>query len=360
MSNNMKSSQHKCDIPKVSVIVPIYNSELYLDKCIQSIISQTYQDFEIILVNDGSVDASPAICDNYETLYPNIVKVIHQRNQGIAQARNFGLDMAKGEWICFVDNDDWAELNMLEVMLHHAESDNIDLHIYGYYREYKNYSTVVQYPDIELAQHIKKNHLYYSELNGFPRTHHVWSALFRKKFLDDYEIRFDSDIFFGGDDFIFLLYAMRHANAVRFHSEILMHYRMRASSVTNTISSERIWHFCHWNEKYGIFCDLYFSSDEALRMKHYETLKLLQLITRHYCNSDSLYSHKDKIRLLRNHIKSEPFKSAIKECPLILIPLRRRWQIPFLRLGMVNLWYLLFRILNRLYLRDSYVREFFP
>lgn len=107
-------------MPEISVIVPVYNTEKYLDRCIRSIINQTFSDFELILVDDGSKDNSGFVCDEWEKKDSRI-KVIHQKNAGAGAARNAGLRVAKGEYIGFVDSDDWIEPQMYEVMYNAIE-----------------------------------------------------------------------------------------------------------------------------------------------------------------------------------------------------------------------------------------------
>ena len=97
----------------ISVIIPIYNVEKYLTKCIESVINQTYKNLEIILVNDGSTDNSKEIIDKYSSIDSRI-KVINKKNGGLSDARNVGIELAKGEYITFLDSDDWIELNMYE------------------------------------------------------------------------------------------------------------------------------------------------------------------------------------------------------------------------------------------------------
>ena len=101
---------------KVSIIIPVYNVEGYLIKCIQSIVKQTYSNIEIILINDGSTDESGSICKKMEEIYYNI-KVINQNNKGVSAARNAGLKESVGDYIMFVDPDDWCEPNMVERMV---------------------------------------------------------------------------------------------------------------------------------------------------------------------------------------------------------------------------------------------------
>ena len=116
---------------KISVIVPIYKVEKYLRKCVDSIINQTYKNLEIILVDDGSPDNCPAICDEYAKK-DNRIKVIHKPNGGLSDARNAGLDIATGEYIAFVDSDDYIDLTMYEKLYNAIKQNNCDLAICGF------------------------------------------------------------------------------------------------------------------------------------------------------------------------------------------------------------------------------------
>lgn len=107
---------------QISIIVPVYNTEKYLDRCIQSILAQTYTDFELLLINDGSTDSSGAICDKYAE-QDSRVRVFHKENGGVSSARNMGLDNAKGEWVTFVDSDDWVKQDYLYSMISQADAD---------------------------------------------------------------------------------------------------------------------------------------------------------------------------------------------------------------------------------------------
>ena len=116
---------------KVSVVVPIYNVEQYLEKCIESIVNQTYNDLEIILVDDGSTDSGPSICDKWKEKDHRIV-VIHKQNGGLSSARNAGMEMATGKYIMFEDSDDWLELDIVKKCVERIERDESDLVIFGY------------------------------------------------------------------------------------------------------------------------------------------------------------------------------------------------------------------------------------
>lgn len=118
-------------MPQISVIVPVYNVEKYLHRCVDSILAQTFTDFELILVDDGSSDNSGIICDEYDSLHNN-VKIIHQTNQGVSVARNLGLSYATGDIIVFVDSDDFVEPDYLQSIADEFESSNAQVVFYGF------------------------------------------------------------------------------------------------------------------------------------------------------------------------------------------------------------------------------------
>ena len=112
---------------KVTVIVPVYKTEEYLKKCLDSLVNQTLDNMEIIVVNDGSPDNSQKIIEEYKSLYPNIIKSFIKKNGGLSDARNFGLKYAKGEYIAFVDSDDYVSINMMQEMYNYASNNNKDI-----------------------------------------------------------------------------------------------------------------------------------------------------------------------------------------------------------------------------------------
>jgi len=123
--------------PKISVIIPVYKVEPYLRKCLESVLGQTYKDMEIILVDDGSPDNCGAICDEYAARDTR-VQVIHKANGGVSSARNAGLAAAAGEWIGWVDSDDWIEPDMYEYMLKHAMECDADIAVCGRFERYRD------------------------------------------------------------------------------------------------------------------------------------------------------------------------------------------------------------------------------
>ncbi|EME5412439.1 glycosyltransferase family 2 protein, partial [Enterococcus faecalis] len=112
----------------VSVVIPVYNVEKYVEKCLDSVINQTYQNLEIIIVNDGSTDNSLSICQK-KKLSDSRIKLINKENGGLSSARNAGIECAQGEFICFIDSDDWIELDYIEVLLNGMENTNVDISV---------------------------------------------------------------------------------------------------------------------------------------------------------------------------------------------------------------------------------------
>lgn len=170
-----------------SVIVPVYKVENYLSKCIESILAQTYSDFELILVDDGSPDKCPSICDKYEKK-DNRVKVVHKKNGGLISARKAGLKIAKGEYICFVDGDDFISNDMLETFEQELDKTKVDVICTGYSEYYNkhNIKTISQpgankvYDKNKLQSEIYQKMLSTTPFFTFYIFPTVWSKCFKK------------------------------------------------------------------------------------------------------------------------------------------------------------------------------------
>lgn len=162
----------------ISVIVPVYNVEPYLEKCLDSIIGQTYKDLEILVIDDGSTDRSGEICDNYAQKDKRI-KVFHTENQGLSTARNLGLDHAKGEYIGFVDSDDWIEPDMYACLLKNAEQTSADIAECGVFLEYQNKTEERKKQKAELTGEKAVQALLLGKLNEG-----VWNKLWKRQCFD--------------------------------------------------------------------------------------------------------------------------------------------------------------------------------
>ena len=231
-------------MPKVSIIVPIYKVEPYLKRCVDSLINQTLQDIEIILVDDGSPDNCPKMCDEFAK-QDSRIKVVHKSNGGAASARNLGLDIATGDYFAFVDSDDYIEKNMYESMLKVAIDHNCNFVMCDCIKEYSDKSIVYSHniregfytKDQLIKEHYQ--HLLIMENIEYPATISNWLFLFNKKLLNNPSIRYPEGIKYS-EDLLFgamLLYksdSFYYMKGVPFY-----HYCMNPTSVTHVFDSKK-------------------------------------------------------------------------------------------------------------------------
>ena len=233
--------------PKVSIIVPIYNMEKYLRRCLNSIVSQTLVQFEIIAVNDGSTDSSLEILTD---LAANDIRisVVNIKNSGVSSARNTGIQMARGEYIGFVDPDDWVDKRMYEEMFDTAKKDNADIVMCSYIREFENHSKVKDFNLPEKVCYsnedvkIKMMRRMVGPLNEEIRNPEfldawgtVWSKLYRADLLKENNLEFTDLKRIGtNEDTLFNIQAFYYANTFVFLSQPYYHYwRANSSSLTS-------------------------------------------------------------------------------------------------------------------------------
>ena len=220
---------------RISVIVPVYKVEPYLRRCVDSILAQTYTHLEIILVDDGSPDHCPAICDEYAEK-DSRVRVIHKLNGGLSDARNVGLELVSGEWISFVDSDDWIEPTMYETLLHHAVEHDAQISIGGVSDELLNDDGIVIFKmtagkTVETAVREKS-----SAIQHF--LTHPWSA---------WDKIYRRDVFNGicypvgeiNEDEAIALYLLNRCDRVVYTNEVFYHYIRRPESITTSTFSPK-------------------------------------------------------------------------------------------------------------------------
>lgn len=196
--------------PVVSIIVPVYNAEKYLRRCIDSVLAQTYQDFELLLIDDGSKDSSGAICDEYAKKVTR-VKVFHKENGGVSSARNVGLDNAKGEYITFVDADDWIKPLYLEHLLRGIEKSDMVIAYATVFRENDNEGVEEKYLEHDITD---KNFSLLFEENAMSWHTSPWSKLYKRKIIETHRFRFEVDVHLG-EDAIFLYSYMLQTRKIK-------------------------------------------------------------------------------------------------------------------------------------------------
>lgn len=232
---------------KVSVIVPVYNVEKYLDRCVESIVNQTYSDIEIILVDDGSPDNCSQMCDEWAKKDNRII-VIHKKNGGLTSARISGFKIATCECVLFVDSDDYLELNMIEIMLNKMDENKADLVMCSYYQESEkgcrehrfNFSGILEGQDIvnNYILPLAQTGLRYTKVPGF-----MCIRLFKRELID-LDFFYDEKAVFTEDDVFNVLYALK-CKSVYVVDKALYHYVYNSSSLSNTYREGKFEMWCN-------------------------------------------------------------------------------------------------------------------
>lgn len=226
---------------KVSIIIPVFNSQEYISRCLDSLINQSYNNIEIICVNDGSTDSSLEILSKYSTL-DSRVKIYNQSNQGPAKARNIGLLNSRGEYIMFCDSDDWYSPNMCEKMILTIINKKVDLaicHPSFHFEKDANGKTINR----DLKNHSPK-HLGFLKLNDTNRLEifvTLWNKIFKKSIIDKYNITFPNGYEFDDDSFVYQY--LQSINSVFTIKDELYNYFIRPGSIMTSLDhSKRIGH----------------------------------------------------------------------------------------------------------------------
>lgn len=216
------------DNPKISIIIPVYNAESYIDRCLDSIANQTFCDYEVILVDDGSLDRSGDVCEEYAK-HDTRIKVYHKENEGVSKTRQFGLEHSRGEYVIHIDPDDWVESSMLEGLYDKAIKENVDMVICDFFMNEKKESYIKQEPK-ELSASSVLNELFIN-LHGS-----CCNKLVRRSCFEKYSISFPST---------FNLYEDLYVNACLLCNDIKIAYLNKAYyhymiSVSDTSVTKRI------------------------------------------------------------------------------------------------------------------------
>lgn len=219
--------------PLVSVIVPVYNTEMYLHKCIDSILNQSFANFELLLVDDGSTDDSGKICDKY-AIADLRIQVVHKPNEGVSIARNVGVELAIGEYIIFVDSDDWVDVNFLELIV--SDKSNADILYYGNKCQYENGNVVAYIPHAITClqrEDIEKEILQLKcNRENFKYYGYTWNKVFKNSIIKTYNIRFEPHLNRREDE-LFTSEYCRYIHSLSVIPEPIYNYRVLDTGLTS-------------------------------------------------------------------------------------------------------------------------------
>lgn len=277
----------------LSVIIPIYNVEKYLTKCIESVINQTYKNIEIILVNDGSTDNSKAIIDKYSSIDSRI-KVINKKNGGLSDARNVGIELAKGEYITFLDSDDWIELNMYEKLYKYIKQENADIVQCSYQKVYdEEVNNQKNKEEVNIMSGEK------SLYNLGEKTVVVWNKIYKRELFND--IRFPKGKYHEDE---FTIYKVLYkANKIVDLNLPLVYYRQREDSIMNSkFNLKRLDALEAFNERLAFYKEK--NLDELQQITFAQILHFTNLFYIKIKDSDIDNKH-EILKVLRKSIKKD-------------------------------------------------------
>lgn len=322
----------------VTVVVPVYKVEKYLDCCVESIVNQTYKNLEIILVDDGSPDACPKICDEWAKRDSRI-RVIHKENQGLGMARNTGIDHAEGEYICFFDSDDYVDARTIEKAYDKAEQYDTDIVIYGL-MDFDDKGNVLQTCTPKVCKEIFSGKEVLEEFlpdlidGSFKNSCNkllpfsAWSCLFSMKLVKRANWRFVSERAIISEDSYSLLKLYPHVGKICVLPESLYYHRRNNASLSRSFRSDRfektkyfvlkafeLTEECGYNvEIKNRVCGLFFNfTIDALKhiVSSDETLKNKLRFVREIVSDDFLRKCLRNCRYGRSQIAKKLFKNAI-------------------------------------------------
>ena len=230
---------------KFSILVPVYNVEKYLNQCVESLLNQTYKDeYEIILVDDGSTDSSGLICDKYQKNTPDKIKVIHKKNEGLVSARQAGIEIANGEFSLFVDSDDFVEANLLETVNNCIERNNKpDMVIYSF-RYYTNGKTIERKNTLSENELVFSNDnktILYEALISTTFINSLWTKALKTEILKNdptnYSLYYDKNM---AEDTFRSIHLLTASERIIYINEPLYYYRTNEVSISRSFRSETI------------------------------------------------------------------------------------------------------------------------
>lgn len=353
--------------PAVSIIVPIYNMEPYLTRCLDSLISQSLSAIEIIAINDGSSDNTLSILQHYALNDPRI-HLINKRNAGVSAARNDGLMVARGEFIGFVDPDDWVNPHMFETLYEAAKQEQVDVVMCSYIREFGTHAKeklfqepeVVKYEGEQVHTHILRRLIgpiesETSNPENLDAWGTVWSKLYRAELLQNNNVHFiDLEIIGTNEDCLFNIHALYYASSFLFVNEPLYHYwRDNSQSITASYKPLLLKRFMKQYELMEQFIDTHQLNDKhytALRNRIGMNILGLGLNTVQKSNRSTMLQKIQAIDRMLNdkRIKQSLQQLKLEHCPMV-------WKVFFscAKLRFSTGLYLLLQAINYLRTRKS-------
>lgn len=297
-------------MPTFSIIIPVYNVEKFIARCIESIISQTYIDWELILIDDGSTDKSPLICDHFASM-DNRIKVIHKCNEGVSIARNLGLDLASGEYICFVDSDDYVDLSLFQSLIPFVQQ-RVECIIYGYDRIHNKQIENFLLPNFQTSK-INPTEIdtFIFNLKYYNLFIPLWNKVYKRSLIEQYKLRNFNEININ-EDLIFNQYFFHKITQIAYIHNTLYHYTLFS---TQNCLSQRICDPKTLLYVAKIIRESNFEKSLNLRLSQFDKFYYWNFLRMSYINAFSLRTYKfpDKIKLIQFFLSQSKNDKNYKE-----------------------------------------------
>lgn len=334
----------------VSIVIPVYKVEKYLDRCMQSVVNQTYENLEIIMVDDGSPDNCPALCEEWAARDKRI-KVVHKTNAGLGMARNTGIEHASGDYICFFDSDDYVALDTVENSLRLAHRDHSDLVLFGLnnvdvhgeiLRSGCPSTEKTYFEGSQIVDFVLPNMIAGSAKAGQHYNLNMSSCccLFSLKLIRDSHWRFVSEREFISEDFYSLLKLYAHVKSVSILRQACYYYCYNDASLTHVFRPERYERICHcYRAMLQMAADLHYPKvvEEALSTQYFgNVIGTMKLIA-----AASDLDDAEKVKKLREIIKEDTFGCALRKTNFAAESAARKILILAARMKCAELVYVL-------------------
>lgn len=317
----------------VSVVVPIYNTEKYLERCLNSIINQTYKNIEILLIDDGSKDKCPQLCEEWAQK-DNRIKVIHKENAGLGMARNTGIDNAEGEYICFFDSDDYISSQTIEKSYQLACRTKADIVCFGYHKVSKHgeiiKSFVPQMPKVEYEGNEVQNVFLPELIQNNPRNKKranlnmsAWAAIYSMEKINKVDWRFVSEREIISEDYYSLLCFYKYIEKVAVLEEACYFYCENEGSLTRTYQKDRYERIRHYYLEALKVCDSLNYGTEVKKRLGYTYFSNTFSALEQIMASDNIW--KERIQFIKQIITDAVCQEVLKQIKDDKLPLN--WHV---------------------------------
>lgn len=326
---------------RVSIIVPVYKTEKYLEECLDSISRQTYPNLEIILIDDGSPDGCGNICDKYSAKDSRFI-VVHKENEGLGYTRNCGLDIATGDYVTFVDSDDYLEPNMISHFMNQIAMSKADTCMGGFRRVDDNHDIIYteHYEKVVYTNNQVRDILLKRILGSIPKKHDaykmsVWNVIYSMEIIKRNHIRFPSEKIFISEDLIFNFDYYMKSCKVCITDNITYNYRVNTNSLTRAYKRDMLEKVCILYREMEKRVIHYYKNDGDEALHRLQTQFLINV--RSCIQQEYFYNSKsERIDVIYNICKNKNVREVVCSYPMRLLDIRQYGFVIMLKFKMIH------------------------